>query len=127
MRRSTLRRSSVLLFALTFALTLVSVNVLIANERHTGTVLNVETGRLVVLVLGRAGKEEKLRVAVTPQTRIVDSERNPRPTSVEELFTDRPISLNELKKGDFVVVETSGEGKKLVADSVMVTLRNGGH
>jgi hypothetical protein len=80
------------LFALTFALTLVSVNVLIANERHTGTVLNVEPNRLVVLVLGRAGKEEKLQVAVTPQTRIVDSERNPRPTSVRELFTEADLA-----------------------------------
>jgi len=107
-----------------FALTFGSVNALMANERHTGTVMSVEPNGLVLL---RGGKEQKLQVAVTPQTRVTDSERNPRPTSVQELFTDKPIPLSEVKKGDFVVVETSGEGKKLVADSVMVTLRNGAH
>ena len=127
MRHSTLLRSTVLVLALMFALTFVSVNALMANERHTGTVMSVEPNGLVLLVLGRGGKEQKLQVAVTPQTRVTDSERNPRPTSVQELFTDKPIPLSEVKKGDFVVVETSGEGKKLVADSVMVTLRNGAH
>jgi hypothetical protein len=39
----------------------------------------VEVGRdsLVVDELGRAGKEQKLHVTVTANTRVVESERNP--------------------------------------------------
>ena len=89
--------------------------------------MSVEPNSLVVRELGAAGKERKLQAAVTPQTRVTDSERNPRPTNAQELFKDKPISLSEVKKGDFVVVETRREGKKIVADTVMVTLRTEGH
>ena len=78
---------------------------------------------LVVDELGGANRQQKLQVGVTPTTRITYSERNPHATSTQDLFTENVISLTEVKKGDFVVVETTSDGKKLVAESVMVTLR----
>lgn len=101
-------------------LTLAPVTVLSAGERHAGTVLSVGPDSLVVDELGRAGKAQKLLVIVTPRTRIIVSQRNLR---APESFTDTPISLAEVKRGDFVGVETTHEGAKLVAESITVTLR----
>jgi len=107
------------------ALTLVPMTGFAAGERHTGTVQTVSSDSLVVDELGRAGKEHKLRVVVTPETRIAYSERNPHATSAQDLFVESTISSADVKKGDFVVVETRPEGKKLIAESITVTLRTG--
>jgi hypothetical protein len=110
---------------LTLLVTLVPLTAVIAGEHHSGTVLSVGSAGLVVDELGRAGKEQTLQIAVLPQTRLIDAERNPKGTSAEDAFTEKTISLAEVKKGDFVVVDATRKGKKLVADSVTVTLRAG--
>src|SRR5262249_24017992 len=94
------------------ALTLASVTMLLAGERHAGTVLSVGPDSLVVDELGRAGKAQKLLVTATPRTRIILPQRDPQ---APESFTDTPISLAEVQKGDFVGVETTHERAKLVA------------
>ncbi len=91
--------------------------------RHSGAVLEVGPDRLVVDELGLAGREQKLDITVTSTTRLVDSQRNPNASGTQDLFTEKTIALSDIKMGDFVVVEVSREGKRLVAESVMVTLR----
>ena len=79
-------------------MTIVPVGKLSAGERHAGIVLSVAADSLVIDELGRAGKAHQLRVTVTPRTRIILSQRDPQ----ELEFTDTPISLAQVKKGDFV-------------------------
>ena len=110
-----------------FVLMLLPMLALAATTRHTGTVVDVGRDSLVVDELGRAGKEQRLHLAVTANTRVVESERNPHASSAQDEFTEKPIALTDIKKGDFVVVDVSREGKKLVAETVMVTLRGSGH
>jgi len=100
-------------------MTIVPVGELSAGERHAGLVLSVAADSLVIDELGRAGTAHKLHVTVTPKTSIIVSQRNPQAPE----FTDTPISLAEVKKGDFVGIDTSHEGSKLVATSITVTLR----
>jgi hypothetical protein len=100
-------------------MTIVPVGELSAGERHAGLVLSVAADSLVIDELGRAGTAHKLHVTVTPRTSIIVSQRNPQAPE----FTDTPISLAEVKKGDFVGIDTSHEGSKLVAVSITVTLR----
>src|SRR5262245_5303588 len=105
--------------ALSLPMTIAPVTKLSAGERHAGIVLSVAADHLVIDELGRAGKAHQLRVAVTPRTRIILSQRDPE----EPEFTDTPIPLVQVKKGDFVGVDTSREGSTLVAASITVTLR----
>jgi len=94
-----------------------------AGDRHAGSVLSVAPDRLVVHEVGRAGEEQKLRVTITGKTRIIESRRNPAAFGAQDAFTDQSISLAEVKKGDYVVVDASRQGTKLVAASITVTLR----
>lgn len=98
-----------------------------AVDRHSGSVVSVDqqTQTLVVEELGVAGKRETLAVKVQPGTNVVVSERDPKATDFEHQFTERRIGLGEIKPGDFVVVELSGDGTTPSAESVMVTLRQG--
>jgi|SRR5689334_13862540 hypothetical protein len=97
-----------------------------ADTRHSGTVLEVRRGALIVDELGRAGTEHKLMFVVTPKTRIVDSQRNPHMPTAQASFTEHNIALSDIRKGDFVVVEITPDGTRLEAQSVMVTLRGSG-
>src|SRR5262249_22742924 len=94
-----------------------------ASDRHSGSVRSVGPDSLVVDEFGRAGEEQQLHVTITRKTRIIESQRNPAGSDAHDAFTDRTISLAEVKKGDYVVVNASREGTKLVAESVTVTLR----
>jgi hypothetical protein len=94
-----------------------------AGDRHAGSVLRVGSDSLVVDEVGRAGEEQKLHVTITPKTRIIESRRNPAASDAQDSFTDKTISLAEVEKGDYVVVDASQEGTRLVATSVTVTLR----
>jgi len=105
--------------------TLLPLTALAAGERHSGTVLSVSSAGLVVDELAGGGKAVKVQVAVTPATRLADSERNPQGTSEQDAFVNKTITLADVKQGDFVVVEATREAKKLVATSVTVTLRAG--
>jgi len=100
-------------------MTIVPVGKLSGGERHGGIVLSVAADSLVIDELGRAGQAYQLRVTVTPRTRIILSQRDPQGPG----FTDTPISLAQVTKGDFVGVDTSHEGSKIVAASITVTLR----
>jgi hypothetical protein len=94
-------------------------------SRHSGTVVEVGSDRLVVAELGLAGKEERLHITVTPATRVIESVRNPRATSFGDQFTTTPITLMDVRKGDHVVIDARREGNALVARSLTVTLRSG--
>jgi hypothetical protein len=105
---------------------LLTTTALAAGTRHSGTVVDVGRDNLVVDKLGRAGKEQKLHLTVTANTRVVESERNSHASGTQDAFTEKTIALSDIRKGDFVVVDARREGKKLVADTVMVTLRGSG-
>ena len=94
-----------------------------AGDRHAGSVLSVAPDRLVVHEVGRAGEEQKLHVTITGKTRIIESRRNPVASGTQDAFTDQSISLAQIKQGDYVVVDASRQGTKLVAASITVTLR----
>ena len=94
--------------------------------RHSGAVVNVDRDGLVVDEFGRAGKERKLHITVMPSARVVDSQRNPHTSRTQDAFVEKTIALSDIKPGDFVVVDMSHEGQKLVGGSVMVTLRGSG-
>lgn len=93
-----------------------------AGERHSGTVVSVKPESLLLAEIVAGGKERKLLVQLTAQTRVVVSDRNPHATGVENSFTNTPINAADIKPGDFVVVGLS-RGKKAVAESITVTLR----
>ena len=100
-----------------------NATMLSAADRHAGSVLGVGANSLLVHEVGRAGEEQKLHVTITHRTRIIESRRNPAASDAQDSFTDKTISLAEVKKGDYVVVDASREGTNLVAASVTVTLR----
>jgi len=74
---------------LVLVVTLVPMMALAAGNRHSGTVLSVGPESFVVDELGLAGKEQKLHIAVTPKTRLIDSERNPQASGAQDSFTSR--------------------------------------
>jgi hypothetical protein len=94
-----------------------------AGDRRSGIVLSVGRDSLVVDELGRAGEKQKLHVTITRKTRVIELQRNPAASGAQDAFTDKTISLAEVKKGDYVVVYASHQEAKLVAESVIVTLR----
>jgi len=93
-------------------------------ERHSGTVVKVNPAArtLVVDELGALGKQRKLNVRVTPQAQVILSKRVPDDQAQDPRhpFKDTPVSLSDLRPGDFVTVEM-GKGK--TASSVTVTFR----
>src|SRR5438309_12133239 len=74
-------------------MTIVPVGKLSAGARHAGIVLSVAADSLVTDELGRAGKAHKLRVMVTPRTRIIRSQRDPQ----EPEYTDTSMPLAQVK------------------------------
>jgi hypothetical protein len=94
-----------------------------AGGRHAGSVFSVGPDRLVIDELGRAGEAQQLDITITRTTRIIESQRNPAGSSAQDSFTDKTISLAEVKTGDYVVVDASRQEAKLVAESITVTLR----
>lgn len=97
----------------------------VTASRHSGTVVEVGSDRLVVAELGLGSKAERLHITVTPATRVIESVRNPRATSFGDQFTTTPITLMDVRNGDHVVIDARREGNALVARSLMVTLRSG--
>lgn len=96
--------------------------------RYAGTVVAVDLkARAVTLVeLREHAKVEKLTVPIAPQARVILSERLPddQVTDLRHPFKDTPISLSDLRPGDFVVLELTEEsGKRRVANAVVVTFR----
>ena len=59
-----------------------------------------------------------------PTRRVVLSERDDRAEDLSHPFKDTVISLSEVRRGDFVVVEMRGPEGKALARSVVVTFRS---
>ena len=70
--------------------------------------------------LGLAGR---LRVELAPDARVVLSERDDRAEDPSHPFKDTVISLSDVGRGDYVVVEMRGPEGKELARSVVVTFR----
>jgi hypothetical protein len=88
-------------------------------------VLSVDPGAraLVLEDRGVGGEARRLRIEVAPDARVALSERAERAEDVSRLFTETPINLSDVRRGDYVVVERRGPEGKEVASSVVVTLR----
>lgn len=97
--------------------------------RHSGSVVAVDpqARTLVIDELERLGKERKLTVRIAQQAQVVLSERLPddQVADLRHPFRDTPISLSDIRPGDFVVVELTEKGNKAEAISVTVTFRGG--
>ncbi len=97
----------------------------VIRTRTSGRVLSVDpSARTLVLEdMGAGAQVSRLRVELTPDTRVVLSERDDRAEDPSHPFKDTVISLSDVRKGDFVVVEMRGPEGKARARSVAVTLR----
>ena len=103
-----------------------SPSVRVVTTRSSGIVLSVNA-RARTLVLedrGAAAAASPLRVELAPDGRVVLSERDDRAEDLSHPFKDTPISLSEVRRGDFVVVEMRGPEGKALARSVVVTFRS---
>lgn len=100
-----------------------------AAERHSGTVtaVDAQTRTLVVEEVAEEGKVTSLRILVAPDAQLTMSERIPDPeiTDFTRTFRETPLSLSDIRAGDFVNVDVERRGQRLVARSVTVTLRSG--
>lgn len=73
--------------------------------------------------MGAAAEAWRLRVEVASDARVVLSERDDRAEDLSHPFKDTVISLSDVRRGDFVVVEMRGPEGKALARSVVVTFR----
>ena len=73
--------------------------------------------------MGTTAVAWRLRVELAPDARVVLSERNDRAEDLSHPFRDTVISLADVRRGDFVVVEMRGPEGKALARSVVVTFR----
>jgi hypothetical protein len=96
-----------------------------AGERHAGTVLAVDpqARSLILDEFGANADRRAVRVRVPREAPVVLSERNPGGRTVGDAFRDRTVGLDDVRVGDFVVVELSGDPE--VARRVTITLRRG--
>ena len=95
------------------------------STRSSGVVLSVDP-RASMLVLedrGAAGEAGRLRVELAPDARVVLSERDDQAEDLSRPFKDTVISLSDVGRGDYVVVEMRGPEGKELARSVVVTFR----
>lgn len=101
------------------------VPVRVVTARASGIVLaiNPSARTLVLQDMGAAAEASQLRVALAPDARVVLSERDDRAEDLSHPFKDTVITLSDVRKGDFVVVDMRGPEGNAVARSVVVTLR----
>jgi hypothetical protein len=94
-----------------------------AGVRHAGTVLTVDAsaGIMALEEYWINGQRRVLKIRITPDTRVVLSERNEMFRDLTDTFTTTPIHARDLKIGDFVVVELVDTAPDNVASLVMVT------
>jgi hypothetical protein len=99
--------------------------VLVVSARSSGVVLSVDpSARMLVLEdRGSAGEAGRLRVELAPDARVVLSERADQAEDLSRPFKDTVISLSDVRRGDYVVVEMRGSEGKELARSVTVTFR----
>jgi hypothetical protein len=98
----------------------------IVSTRFSGVVLSVDpaAGVLVLEDRGATGAAVRLRVELAPDARVVLSERDEQAEDPSRVFKDTPISLSDIGRGDYVVVEGRGPEGKQLAHSIVVTFRN---
>jgi len=96
-----------------------------AGERRAGTVLAVDpqARSLTLDEFGADAERRALRVQVPREAPVLLSQRNQGGRDVKDSFRDSPITLADVRVGDFVVVELSEDSE--VARLVMITLRRG--
>ena len=98
------------------------------SSEHSGIVMMVDPSARAVVVreLGVEGKPRTLALKIPAQARILLSERLPdaEVTDLSRPFRDTPIELSDLRRGDFVVVESTPDEVGRVAHRITVTLRN---
>lgn len=94
------------------------------SARLSGVVLSVDP-RARVLVFEDRGTAaaERLRVELAPDARVALSERDANAEDPTHPFKDTVISLSDVRRGDYVVVEMRGPEGKELARSVVVTFR----
>jgi len=97
----------------------------VISTRLSGMVLSVDPSArtLVVENMGAPAQVSRLRVALAPDARVVLSERDDRAEDLSHPFKETVISLSDVRKGDFAVVEMRGPQGTAVARSVVVTFR----
>lgn len=97
----------------------------VVSTRSSGVVLSVDprTRMLVLEDRGAAAAAGRLRVELAPDARVVLSERDDQAEDLSRPFKDTVISLSDVRRGDYVVVEMRGPEGKELARSVVVTFR----
>jgi hypothetical protein len=98
----------------------------VVTTRSSGFVLSVNprARTLVLQDMGAVAEGGRLRVELAPDARVVLSERDARAEDLSHPFKDTLISLSDVRRGDFVVVEMRGPEGKALARSVVVTFRS---
>lgn len=96
----------------------------VVSTRSSGVVLSVDPrARTLVLEDRGAVAAGRLRVELAPDARVMLSERDPQAEDPSRPFKDTVISLSDVRRGDYVVVEVRGPEGKELAHSVVVTFR----
>jgi len=96
----------------------------VVSTRSSGVVLSVDPrARTLVFEDRGAAGAGRLRVELAPDARVVLSERDPQAEDPSRPFKDTVISLSDVRRGDYVVVEARGPEGKELAHSVVVTFR----
>ena len=97
------------------------------GERHSGTVVSVDPAArsFVLQELIENGRLRRLQVRVPEGVAVVYSERlaDEKVTRLDAPFADWRIDLDEVRPGDFIVVEGAARGGAATATGVVVTLR----
>jgi hypothetical protein len=98
-----------------------------STTRHDGTVeaVDAKAQSLVIREYGANARAHEFRVHLAPNARVALSERNPKAADAQHEFTDTPIRLSDVKRGDFVVISVTGRGRHAEGESALVTRRTG--
>jgi hypothetical protein len=96
-----------------------------ADERHAGTVIAVDPGRKTLSIdeFGANAVRQMRTVRLEPGAAVIFSQRNEPVQDWSRVFTDTPIALRDVHRGDYVVVEPGNAPD--TASRVTVTLRGG--
>jgi hypothetical protein len=96
----------------------------VVSTRSSGVVQSVDPrARTLVLEDRGVAGAGRLRVELAPDARVVLSERDAEAEDPSHPFKDTAISLADVRRGDYVVVEIRGPEGKELGRSVVVTFR----
>jgi len=97
----------------------------IVSTRSSGVVQAVDPrARSLVLEERGVAGTGRLRVELAPDARVVLSQREARAADPTHPFTDTPIDLSDVRRGDYVVVDIQGPEGRELGRSVTVTFRS---